>query len=165
VCRFEAVKEIPRLLRVLKQLYEEEYDFQWTFIGNGDELQWCMDFVNANGLAHVIEFMGKQDNPYIYVKQADVFGLFSKYEGLPNTIYEALILGVPVCATSVGGIKDQVIPHETGWLAENNEKDIFNTLVYIMEHPNEVEQIKKKLINYRYDNQTIEILVNKIFTD
>lgn len=164
VCRFEHVKAIPRLLRILKRLYDDGYNFKWIFVGNGEELSLCEEYAKMNGLKNVVEFVGKQENPYIYMKQSDVFGLFSYYEGLPNTIYEALILGIPVCATNVGGISDQIIPGQSGWLTKNEEGSIYETLSYIMEHPEEVKKFKANLSKYEYNNQAIESLIQKVFS-
>lgn len=48
------------------------------------------------------------ENPYPVMKAADCFALLSKYEGLPVTIDEAKLLHVPVIATRVGGIPEQI---------------------------------------------------------
>ena len=155
VARFEKVKAIPRLLKVLSKLYEEGYAFKWVFIGNGEEWEYCRSIVEGSGLRNCVTFMGAMKNPFLIMKQADVFGLFSYYEGLPNTIYEALALDIPVCATDIGGVRDQIVDGVTGWIAENDEKGIYEKLCYIMEHPEEVRQAKERLKSFKYDNNMV----------
>jgi glycosyltransferase involved in cell wall biosynthesis len=46
----------------------------------------------------------------------DVFCLASHYEGLPIALMEALVLGLPVVATDVGGIREIVTDGEQGVL-------------------------------------------------
>jgi glycosyltransferase involved in cell wall biosynthesis len=59
------------------------------------------------GVADAVSFPGFQANPWPYVKHADLFVLSSRYEGLPNSLLEALALGVPVVATDCpGGVRE-----------------------------------------------------------
>ena len=97
------------------------------------------------------------------MKKSDVFALLSTYEGLPNTIYEALILGIPVVATDVGGIADQIITGETGWLVSDNAQQIKNIIIHILMHPEEITEIAENLRDYKYDNQKIMEMNNTIF--
>lgn len=47
---------------------------------------------------------------------ADIFVLPSHFEGLPMSIIEAMLAGLPVVATAVRGPREQVVPGETGLL-------------------------------------------------
>ena len=48
---------------------------------------------------------GVEENPYPYFKQADLFILSSRFEGMPNVVLEALALNTQVVATpSPGGV-------------------------------------------------------------
>jgi glycosyltransferase involved in cell wall biosynthesis len=59
------------------------------------------------GMDGAVNFMGFQENPWPYVKHADLFVLSSRYEGLPNALLEVLALGVPVVATDCpGGVRE-----------------------------------------------------------
>ena len=80
------------------------------------------------GMDGAVNFMGFQENPWPYVKHADLFVLASRYEGLPNALLEVLALGVPVVATDCpGGVREiqksaphivLVPPETTGQLAD-----------------------------------------------
>jgi glycosyltransferase involved in cell wall biosynthesis len=47
---------------------------------------------------------------------ADVVLIVSRWEGLPLTIFEAMRLGVVVCATAVGAVAEAITHNETGFL-------------------------------------------------
>src|SRR5262249_39551224 len=55
------------------------------------------------GVLDAVTFAGFQENPWPYVQHSDVFVLASRYEGLPNSVLEALALGVSVVATDCPG--------------------------------------------------------------
>jgi glycosyltransferase involved in cell wall biosynthesis len=52
----------------------------------------------------------------LWMKASDVLVLPSHNEGLPNVVLEAMACGLPVVATSVGGIPEAVVQGETGFL-------------------------------------------------
>jgi len=47
---------------------------------------------------------------------ADIFTLPSLFEGLPMSIIEAMLTGLPVVATDIRGPREQIVPAETGFL-------------------------------------------------
>jgi len=67
---------------------------------------------------------------------SDIFILASHHEGMPISIIEAMAAGLPIIASMVGGITDQIIDEETGYLVQPN-------------NPNELCQALQKLIEDR----------------
>ena len=132
-------------------------------VGDGEDYDKVKDQVEAGILKDYVILKGSMKNPFLEMKKADVFALLSTYEGLPNTIYEALILGIPVVATDVGGIADQIITGETGWLVSDNAQQIKNIIIHILMHPEEITEIAENLRDYKYDNQKIMEMNNTIF--
>ncbi len=163
VGRVDHHKAVDRLIRVMLRLRARGYDFRWFFVGGGEGLEKYRDEALKCGLGDVVEFTGEVANPFPYVKNADVFALLSNFEGLPNTVYEALILGTPVLATDVGGIHTQVTEGETGWLADNDFNSIYLKLVWLLRHPEAVSEVRDKIQNYSYDNLCVMRENDKIF--
>lgn len=60
--------------------------------------------------------LGYRDDVARVLAAADVFALPSHFEGLPMSIIEAMLSGLPVVATDVRGPREQVVPEETGLL-------------------------------------------------
>ena len=155
VGRIDAQKAYERLYEVLEQLYTDGYRFYWTIIGDGNEFHHIQSLFMQSKLRQYVTLTGSLSNPFPYIKGADVFALLSQYEGLPNTIFEELILGTPVIATNVGGVSTQIMEEQTGWLVDNNEESIYQGLKYILDHPEEIKQFRENLKAYRYDNASI----------
>ena len=63
-----------------------------------------------------IRFLGyRQDVPDI-LAAADIFALPSHREGMPRSIIEAMMAGLPVVATDIRGAREEVVEGETGFL-------------------------------------------------
>lgn len=155
VGRIDFYKGFDRVYHALESLYEEGYQFYWTIIGDGENYNEVKAKFSKSPFANRVKMIGAVANPFPFIKEADVFALFSRYEGLPNTVYEALILGIPVIATNVGGISSQIRIGENGWLVENDEKSIRAGLEHIFLNADEIIRYKENLKNYKYDNEAI----------
>ncbi len=57
------------------------------------------------------------------LKLLDIFVLPSLFEGISNTILEAMATGIPAVATSVGGTPELVVDGETGYLVPKKDID------------------------------------------
>ena len=66
-----------------------------------------------------IYFLGTRKNVYDYMACSDAFCLSSTQEGMPMTIIEAILSGVPVISTPVCGAIDAVINKKNGLITED----------------------------------------------
>ncbi len=164
VGRMDKQKAYPRLIKILAKLKKEGYNFRWNIIGEGDEYWYIHGLIHEYGVEDWVKLLGGLKNPFIEVKKADVFALLSDFEGIPNTIYEALILGKPVLATDVGGVNTQIEDGINGWLVENDEKEIEDKLKWLMMHEEAITKVKENNQKYFYDNNKIIETNQKIFS-
>lgn len=78
-----------------------------TFLGEGPMRAALEKRAQRLGLTEAVRFPGFQENPWRFMRHADLFVLPSRYEGLPNVVLEALALGKRVVATDCpGGIQE-----------------------------------------------------------
>ena len=77
------------------------------------------------GLADTITFEGPVRDVRPLYLAADAVLLTSAWEGFPNAVLEALSLGRPVIATTVGDVPVLIRHGETGLLAEPGEPELF----------------------------------------
>ena len=71
-----------------------------------------------HGVTEQVSWAGFHADPTPYYRAADLFGLPSHAEGLPNAMIEAMSAGLPVIATDISGARDMVEPGVTGQLVE-----------------------------------------------
>ena len=155
VGRVDYQKGYDRLFDILESLIENGYRFYWTIVGDGEDYQQLSKRVLDSKLEPYVRMIGARSNPFPYVKKADVFALVSRYEGLPNTIYEAMILGTPVIATNVGGVSSQIEDNVNGWIVENTSEAIYAGIENILKHPEQIRRFKESLESYEYKNDEI----------
>jgi len=78
---------------------------------------------NDPDLGPRIRFLGYREDVADLLRAADIFVLASHREGMPRSIIEAMMTGLPVVATNIRGSREEVVEGETGTLVPVGEPD------------------------------------------
>ena len=116
--RLEQLKGPLVLLESFSAIAKEAGNSSLRIAGVGSQLQMALAQAEAAGVAHLCDFTGAYitvEQKRAFMQNLDVFVLPSLTEGTPNCIVEAMSCGLPVIASSIGGVKDMITP-ETGLL-------------------------------------------------
>lgn len=116
VGRLKAPKDFPTLIRALSDLPPDS--FQAMIVGDGPDRPGLEEEIQALGLSGRVRLAGERHDVPQLLAAADVFVLSSTSEGLPVSVLEAMAAGLPVIASRVGGVPEQVSDDETGLLVE-----------------------------------------------
>ena len=142
---FDFNKNQIMLLKCLTLMIKmKKTDIHITFVGDVDDIQAKKEvdsFIENANISKYITFTGFQKNTENYYLSNDILICTSKIESLPLAILEAMRVGMPIISTEVGGVKEQVIEGENGFLV--NVNDIENLLLRILEFYENSESIKK----------------------
>lgn len=144
VGRLEKVKGYERLLEVAIRLNKEGFLFKIIIIGNGSQYNYLKNMIVENQMEKVICLYGFQENPYKFINKADLFILPSFAEGLPNVLYEALILEKPVIATKNAGSLEVLNNGEYGMIVENSFNGIYSGLKMVLQSSDEYLKLALK---------------------
>lgn len=98
VGRLEPAKGFDRLIHAFPALVRRRPEARLWLIGDGAAHRALQQASQRQGIAPQVHFAGAQENPFRWMKHADLFVLPSRREGLPNALLEALACGCPVVA-------------------------------------------------------------------
>lgn len=122
IARFGWIKGLELLTEVAWYLKNSDVDFEWTLIGTGStaEKERYVYDISEKALQHHLINIGKasHNETLKVLSECDVYVQTSLSEGFCNALLEAQALGVPCVAFKVGGIPENVVDGETGWLME-----------------------------------------------
>jgi glycosyltransferase involved in cell wall biosynthesis len=123
VARLSDEKGIERLIRSLAKL---TIPFFYHIIGDGNKKEQLQNLINNLHLQNKVFLEGQKNSPFVDMEDASLFLMGSYYEGLPNVLLEAGMLGIPVVAFDVpGGIREIITDCQNGLLVKDNDEKAF----------------------------------------
>ncbi len=97
--RLEYQKGQWHLIRALSTLKKEGLDFKLLILGKGSLQSYLKSLVEQYGLSDNVIFPGFMSNPFKIISNADLYVLPSLYEGMGNSLIEAMACGIPCIST------------------------------------------------------------------
>lgn len=161
VGRMEGEKRYDLVLQAAQELKLHGVEFHWYLVGDGPLLEEMQTMSRQMGLEQEVTFTGRLENPCPLMKRCDAFVLLSDYEGAPVTIDEAKVLGVPVLARDVGGIKEQLNDEQWGRVFSLREDCVIGKLADMEDTQTPYEESSTECIAY---NQMIRKKILEIFS-
>lgn len=101
-------KGYPYLLAAFAKL-SCQLDVELHILGTGPLLEPLTQQAAALGIADRVRFLGFKKNPFIHMREADIFVLSSLWEGFGNVIVEAMSMGAAVISTACPHGPDEII--------------------------------------------------------
>lgn len=123
--RLTPPKKIMRLLQAHDRLMSEGFDYDLWIVGEGEERSMLEEYIAEHRLEDSAKLLGFQENPYPYLKAADLLVCSSIYEGFSTYITEGLILGKPIVTTDCAGMRELLGDSEFGLITENNDEGFY----------------------------------------
>lgn len=128
----------------LKRLIDNGYHVRWYMVGPITEQDFCQKCLMEYDCMEQMIFLGATNNPYDYMRNADIIVHTARYEGKAVAVEEAKILHKPIVATNFSTVNDQIIQGETGLIVEMNGIAVFEGIKRIINESFFREHIIKK---------------------
>lgn len=135
VARLAPQKGHDVLLEAARLVLERCPEARFVVAGGGELRHELEERARRLGLGEAVRFLGERDDVPGVLASLDVFAFPSRFEGLCLAVIEAQAAGVPVVATPVGGIRETVVPDETGLLVPvDDAAALAEAVVHLLEN-------------------------------
>lgn len=149
VGRLNIQKGFDFALDAAAELKRHKLKFHWVVLGIGNLKEELEKKREELDLQDCFEFIGARENPYAYMKNADVLVQSSRFEGKSVVLDEAKILGCPIVTTNYPTVYDQINSNE-GVIVGMSGKEIADGIMRILENP---YQYSEYLLQHEYGNE------------
>lgn len=116
LARLTPIKRPDRLLDVAENVMQRFDAVRFLVVGGGELLEQMKGDAESRNLP--VRFLGWRGDVETVLAAADMILLTSDNEGMPVSLIEAAMAGVPAVATDVGSVSEVVEDGETGFVCE-----------------------------------------------
>lgn len=124
VARLSDEKGIDQAISSCKLLVDKGYKVKWYVLGDGNVKEKLESLIDSYCLNDHFKLLGIRENPYPYIKKADIYVQPSRYEGKSIAIDEAKVLGKPIVVTNFKTAKDQITNGVNGLIVGMSKEEI-----------------------------------------
>jgi glycosyltransferase involved in cell wall biosynthesis len=136
VARLQPEKGIANFLKAAARVYPSCPEARFLVVGDGPLRGELLRLADRLGLRESVRFLGHRADARALIGRFDVLVVPSLTEGTPLIVLEAMAAGVPVIASAVGGIPDQVRHGGEGLLVPPDDTDaLVDALLELLRDP------------------------------
>lgn len=152
VGRLTAQKNHALLLNSFAQFAKEEPEYKLVIYGKGELEEELKSLANKLGIYDKVVFAGFKENVIDEIKDCGMYVLSSDYEGISNSLMEAMAMGLPVVATDcpAGGARLCIENEVNGILVPMKDKEkLYRAMKKIVKEPEFASTISRNAVLIR----------------
>lgn len=159
-CRLDKQKNIPMMLAAFAKLSREHPEYTLEIYGRGEEEVALQKMIEELGLSSKVKLMGFSQNIYEKMRDCSMYVSSSDYEGISNSMLEAMALGIPCVCTDcpAGGARLAIQDGENGLLVPVGDRQaMYEAMKRIIEGPELAVKLSSNayLIREKYSLENI----------
>lgn len=125
VGRLTSQKDFTVSVEAMRLLKDSGVKARWYILGEGEKRGELEARIRQLGLEQDFFLPGAVENPYPYMRQADLYVHATRFEGKSIAIQEAQTLGCAIIASDCSGNREQIVQGQDGILCEMTPEGIF----------------------------------------
>ena len=152
ITRLEKQKNVKLLINAFSKLDRRFDNYKLYIYGNGSLKKKLEELINNLNLNKKVFLKGTSNNINDEIKNASLFVLPSNYEGIPNSLLEAMSLALPVIATNSSTTIPKIINNNSNGIIinKNSEQELIDKIEYLLDNKELRESLGKNAYNVRY---------------
>ncbi|RJE49076.1 hypothetical protein A7K50_07625 [Dehalobacter sp. MCB1] len=161
--RLEKQKNLLLLIDAFALFHKEYPEYRLSLYGDGSERNRIETYIDQKHLRHCITVHRSIPDIHEKVIECTMFVSSSDYEGLSNSMIEAMAIGLPCIVTDCpcGGARMMINSYENGILVPVRDvKAMFEAMKYIIENPEKAAAISRNATKV-----SLDLAVGKIVTE
>ncbi|WP_347548671.1 glycosyltransferase [Pseudalkalibacillus hwajinpoensis] len=147
VGRLASEKGLDITLEAINLLIKKGLNIKWYLMGAGNMESDLKRMVSEKKIGDKVIFLGLKENPYPYIRHADIYIQSSKFEGKSISIDEAKILGKPIIITNFRTAKNHICDNVNGLIAEMDPVSVANKIELLINTSHLKNKFTKKLFS------------------
>ncbi len=173
--RLSREKGMDILIKAWAQVMQHEKSLKLLILGDGPLASELRNLSKSLNLTDSIDFRGMVQDVSSYLREADLFVLPSRTEGVSNALLEAMSQGIPCIATDVGGNPEalgkgeskevsvgQYILAKNGVLVHPGDvQGLSNAIRYLIREGGVREEVGRRSRQYIRENYSIDLIANR----
>ncbi len=152
VGRLDEQKNHKLLIDAFKDFVLKHPDYELHIYGRGPLQETLTEYIQKSGLQGKVILAGFRKDVWSEAANASVYVLSSDYEGMPNSLLEAMAMGMPVVSTDcpIGGAAMLIEQEKNGLLVPVGDKEaLYKALCYLIENVELAEQLAENAAKIR----------------
>lgn len=150
--RLSYEKGLDLALETAKILRKKGVKYQWLVIGDGSLRVQLENNIKKYDLKDYFYLIGTTDNPYSYIKRADILVQPSRTEGKSMVLDEAKILGKSFVVTKYPTVYDQV-SDDIAVIVDIDSESIANGIMELYNNRSKLRLLESNLKRYDFSNE------------
>ena len=163
------VKGHEYLIEAVAKLKQDFPSLHLVIIGSGDRQEALLKLAELVGLRDAVHLLGHRDDIEACLAGMDLFVLPSLNEGMGRALIEAMVAGLPVIASRVGGIPSVISHERTGLLVPPGDAGaLAEALRRLLDRPEWATQLgvaASRSVDSRYGSVSMVHAIESIFAE